>query len=260
MECPYGTLASSVARCFFLKCVAFLLMFGSLQRLALGENAPEGQPPIGAVTNPVAAPQAAPAPSALQHGAQVPPAPDSNTSPWQRYKVKRGIMVERRQVSGARFFEYRVIFNSPVPPLKVLDPLWKHATETPSAIKKREVLRQTENEILFYDQIRAPVVSDRDYTMIVHKLVAADGLSCQLVYETANHLGPPVQPKLVRIPAIRGSWTVESDGSGGSRLTSITYSDPGGSIPPIFVHGAQADSVIDSVLRLQARLRELSAQ
>ena len=179
-----------------------------------------------------------------------------SAQPWQPYKAKRGISVNRRPVSGSKFFEYRAAFTTPLAAQLVADLIWRNTTEVSGVVKKRDVLRSSATERVVYDQVRTPVVSDRDYTLIIRKL--ADSQRFQVIYQTANELGPPVPPKFVRIPAIRGSWTAESDGQGGTRLTYVSFSEPGGSIPAFLVHGAQFDSVVDSVLRLQDKLSQIS--
>lgn len=188
--------------------------------------------------------------------------PDSS-EPWKPYKSKHGLVIERRPVAGSRFFEYRASFVSTVTPTQAIDHLWSHITDpVPNLVKKREVIRQSTTEVVLYDQIQTPVVSDRDYTLVLRKLSSSDGQKYQLTYEIANHLGPPVQPKFVRVQAIRGSWTIESlgVGNGGTKLTYTSYSEPGGSIPAFLVHGAQAESVMDGVLRVQDRLSRLPTQ
>ncbi len=182
------------------------------------------------------------------------PPPPSAQSGWMPYKVKHGFAVERRPVSGSRFFEYRVAAHSPLPPEAIIEKMWNHVTEATALVKKRQVLKKEPTELVLYDQIQTPVVSDRDYTLLVRKRMEPDRHSYQLTFETANHLGPPVDPHFVRIPAIRGSWSIEPGEGGGSRLTYRTYSEPGGSVPAFMIHGAQVDQAISNVEGLLNRL------
>ena len=126
--------------------------------------------------------------------------------------------------------------------------------------RKREVIRDTANERVYYDQVRTPVVSDRDYTIAIRapSRPTPRASASQLIYETANELGPPVRPGFVRIPNIHGSWTAESDGKGGTRMTYLNFSDPGGSLPAFLAHGAQVDNVAATVVKLQEKLRQLA--
>jgi len=138
--------------------------------------------------------------------------------------------------------------SAPVSPGAVLSHMWRFISEGRSPIiKKRQVLKQEPAELLFYDQAKAPVVSDRDYSLLVRKLSEPTSYRYQMTFETANQLGPPVDPKHVRIPAIRGHWLIEPAGPGGSRLTYQSFSEPGGSIPAFMIHGAQFDQVVQDV-------------
>lgn len=180
---------------------------------------------------------------------------------WQSYKVRHGIAVERRSVAGSRFYEYRSRVASPLPPETVIETLWRSVTEAATPIvKKRQVIKQEPFEVVFYDQIKTPVVSDRDYTLMVRKVAQPTVHRYQMTYETANHLGPPVDPKHVRIPAIRGAWIIEPNADGGSFLTYQSYSEPGGSIPPFLIHGAQLDQLVADIERALERLRRVAAK
>ncbi|HRI52239.1 MAG TPA: START domain-containing protein [Pseudomonadota bacterium] len=177
---------------------------------------------------------------------------------WQPFKVKRGVAVERRPVQGSRLFEYRASVTAPVSPEAVINHMWRFVSEGRSPIiKQRKVLKQEPTELLMYDQVKTPVVSDRDYTLLVRKISDTSGHRYQMTFETANQLGPPVDPKHVRIPAIRGRWLIEPEGAGGSRLTYQSFSEPGGSIPAFMIHGAQLDQIVHDVEGLLQRLSGL---
>ena len=136
---------------------------------------------------------------------EVPDRPAQAQSGWQAYKAKQGISVERRPVAGSKFFEYRAMVSATVAPEKIIDQLWRFVTTaTAPVLKKRQVIKQEASEIVIYDQIKTPVVSDRDYTLLVRKVADPGSHRYRMTFETANHLGPPVDPKYVRIPAIRG--------------------------------------------------------
>lgn len=177
---------------------------------------------------------------------------------WQPFKEKHGIAVERRPVAGSKFFEYRASVNTQVAPEKIIDRLWKNVTAaTAPVLKARQVLKQEPNEIVLYDQVKTPVVSDRDYTLLIRKVADPSAHRFKMTFETANHLGPPADPKYVRIPAIRGSWSVEGDDKGGSRLTYQTFSEPGGSVPSFLIHGAHFDQCVSDVERVLDMLRKM---
>jgi hypothetical protein len=162
--------------------------------------------------------------------------------PWKSYSVKDGVTYERRAVSGSRFYEYRASTSVAAAPAAVLDAIWSGITEAlPPTVKKRTVLQRSTTDFVVYDQIKTPVVSDRDAVLHIRKVIRGDG-TIEVRFETDNRVGPPPDPKYVRLPVVRGAWTIEPAPLG-SRLTYTCYSEPGGSIPAFLARGAQQDQV-----------------
>lgn len=186
-------------------------------------------------------------------------------SGWKKIGDDGGISLERRQPDGMSFYELRATTRIAAPPEVVLDAIWSGVFgELPKSVRKREILKQSEHELVFYDQLSAPVVTDRDYTLRFWRATGTPperaGLAPAdarwLLFETANSLGPPPLPRYVRVPVIRGAWAVSPDGSGGSLLTYVCYSDPGGSIPAWLARGAQKDQFLVDVRRIVQRSTE----
>ena len=53
--------------------------------------------------------------------------------------------------------------------------------------------------------------------------------------------GPPEQPNYVRVKHIRGGWTLAPTSDGGSDVTYIIASHPGGTIPAWIINAAQKE-------------------
>jgi hypothetical protein len=172
---------------------------------------------------------------------------------WKEYRHKGNIVLERRPVPGASYYELRARVEVAATPRAVLDGIWGglHG-ELPSTVKKRIILRESTDEAVFYDQIRTPIVSDRDYTLVMRREVDAATGAGRIAFETANQLGPPVDKNYVRMPMIRGLWTAAPSAAGTS-LSYVIYSDPGGSLPAFMARGAQVDQVFIDVERAVAR-------
>ncbi len=176
--------------------------------------------------------------------------------PWKADTTRNGLKLELRAVPGSSYEEYRVKTESPASPKAVIDGLWSGLTEDlPSTISKREFLSRSDNEMVVYDLIHTPVVSDRDLVLRIRRTVHADTGVIDVRFQTVEQGGPPPSPDRVRIPAVRGGWTIEPSPSGGSVLTYVCYSEPGGSVPAIFVRGAQKDQVFLDVQRVLRRAR-----
>jgi hypothetical protein len=187
-------------------------------------------------------------------GGFFPPASARADEPWKVYANKDGVSYARRAVSGSRFYEYRAEVLVPAPPARVLDAIWRGITETiPKTVKKRTVLSRSDSEFLVYDQLDPPVVKDRDVTIQIRKRALASG-GVEVAFVSVSALGPPPNRDYVRIPAVRGAWTLEP-AAGGTQLTYHCYSEPGGSVPAFLVRGVQQDQVAEDVERILSRLR-----
>jgi hypothetical protein len=172
---------------------------------------------------------------------------------WKAAGTKNGVVYEKRTVSGSKFLEFRATMQVAVAPAEALQKIWSLITNEPPPSNHRRVIRRTDDEIVVYDQIDTPVVSDRDVTLRIYKMTRPEALEVR--FESNEALGPPPDPKRVRLAMVRGAWTIETV-PGGSRLTYLCYSEPGGSIPAFMVRGPQRDHVTIDVERVLARLRQ----
>jgi len=174
---------------------------------------------------------------------------------WSTYATKDGVTLERRKPEGLRFYEHRARVDLPsVAPARAAAEIWRSMkTGDMDSLKHREILSDKPDELVLYDQIRTPVVSDRDYTVVVRRYT----VGARTIFEcrTANERGPAPARGYVRIPLIDAGWYVEPDGRGGTRLGYFAYSEPGGSVPAFLVRGAEQDRAMRDVIRMAKRLR-----
>jgi hypothetical protein len=174
---------------------------------------------------------------------------------WRRISVKSGVTYEKRAVSGSPYLEYRATTGVTAPPQRVRDAVWQNITGSlPATIKHRTVLRRTPTSLLVYDEIHAPVVSDRDVTLLIEQIDLGEG-TFAVRFANVTDLGPAPTSAYVRLPKVRGFWMFAPDGAGGSRVSYTCYSEAGGSVPPSFVRGAQEDQIIADITRGLAGLR-----
>jgi hypothetical protein len=174
---------------------------------------------------------------------------------WSTYATKDGVTLERRHVDGSRFYEHRAFVELvAIAPERAADEIWRALRGGDmDSLKHRDILAERADELVIYDQIRTPIVSDRDYTIVVRR--ARSGARVTFECTTANDRGPPPQKGYVRIPLIAAGWFVEPGARGGTRLGYFAYSEPGGSVPAFLVRGAQADRSLADVVRMVHRLR-----
>jgi hypothetical protein len=174
---------------------------------------------------------------------------------WSTYATKNGITVERRKPEGSKFYEHRAVVDVPgVDPTWAAGEIWKALRGGDmDSLKHRDILAKKPDELIIYDQIKTPVVSDRDYTIVVRR--HTEGARVWFDCQTANDRGPPPKSGYVRITTIYAGWYVEPDGHGGTRLGYFAFSEPGGSVPAWLVRGAQADRSVADVVRMVQRLK-----
>src|SRR5262249_38996204 len=96
---------------------------------------------------------------------------DYDGARWRTDATKDGPVRERRRVAGSPFYEYRAVVGVQLDPSLVADEIWRSFHEGDQEnLRRRDVLRESSDELLVYDQIHTPVVSDRDYTMMVKRV------------------------------------------------------------------------------------------
>ena len=93
---------------------------------------------------------------------------------WEHVKDKEGVVYDRRGVAGSKFYEYRATFEVQRSPADMVDAIWKDVTKPPGAqVTKREFIRQSDAELVIHDQIKTPVVADRELTLRMWREPAA---------------------------------------------------------------------------------------
>jgi START domain len=163
-------------------------------------------------------------------------------SGWERVEERDGLTVERRVVSESRYHELRVSAVSPLSPDKLAASVWQFRKDglEGKMIKRRDLLLDTPDERLVYQQVKTPIVSDRDLVVRLKRVFdRATGVH-QILFNSDEPSGPSVADGHVRVHVIRGSWTFEPSAQG----TIVTYaclSDPAGSLPAWIARGQQLE-------------------
>jgi len=78
---------------------------------------------------------------------------------WETVAHDEGILVERRREPGTTFYEVRASTHSPFPPSVIFATLWNHQeyVEFVPYLKKLEILKQSADEKVIYEQIKMPL-------------------------------------------------------------------------------------------------------
>jgi hypothetical protein len=164
--------------------------------------------------------------------------------------------VEYREVEGSPFHEYRITTDSTLSLVRLCEAVWGRNAKVSGDFKKRVVIRETLDERWTYEQVRVPVVQDRDCLMHVQLLVPAESGRCEVRFETVTDANYPPDPSFVRVPAVRGYWSLTPVRDGHVSVTYVVYSEPGGAVPAIFARGGQRDAAVGFMKTILARASE----
>jgi hypothetical protein len=170
-----------------------------------------------------------------------------NPVAWSKLDVVEGMTLETRPIAGSPFYEYRVSVDSEVSVEALCEGVfeWGSKGKDNPSLKLRKLLKDGEDDRVIYDQVSAPVVSNRDYVMRMHKQRTSDG--CQVRFFTTEELAPPVPEGFVRMTQLWGSWTFTPAANGKTKVVHTLFADPAGSVPAVFVHGSHRSSILQSV-------------
>lgn len=164
-----------------------------------------------------------------------------------------GITIEKRDVPGSPFSEFRLTVTTPVSVTALCDELYGDGSYDPSEpdLKSRRVLLEDAGVRIVHDEIAPAIVSRRDY--VIERTVQRSPTDCLVRYHAIEHPAAPPRADVVRITKLTGSYHFETLPSGQTRATSVTFSDPAGSVPAFLVRGPQRDVAIAWMKRLLTR-------
>jgi hypothetical protein len=174
---------------------------------------------------------------------------------WRSEGTVDGMHVERRSVPGSSFDEIRVSTTSQLALQALCDAIYPPQFEgkLEGRFKKRELLHETGTERWTYEQISVAVISDRDYVMHVKLEQPASSGRCEIGFETESAGARAPAPGFVRIPLIRGHWSLAPTEDGKVRIHYEVFSDPGGGVPAFLARGGQKSAAVDFMKVILAR-------
>lgn len=174
-------------------------------------------------------------------------------SPWKAGRTIDGMKVELRDVKGSAFEEVKVSTVSALPLAALCDAVWGRDAKLEGDFKKRVVIRESEFERWTYEQVRVPLVADRDCVMHAQLVAPAQSGRCEVKFEDGSDPAFPPAPRHVRVGAVRGRWTLEPAAGGKTEVTYVVYSEPGGGVPAWLARGGQRDAAVAFMKTILAR-------
>lgn len=154
---------------------------------------------------------------------------------WEVARDDGRNLIERRARPDG-FMEIRASTVTDVPTKHVAETFWARRGRSVSAVKKYVVISKTEDTKVIYQQLKLPVVKDRDYTVSVRRYVDdAHGLY-QFNSVCASELGPPPNDEHVRVTNCRTEISMERGEDGRTHITYVTFADTAGRLPKWIVN------------------------
>ena len=129
----------------------------------------------------------------------------SDPSGWSPVSNEGGLKLEVQVVKGTSVENVRVSTSTSATPTQFMDALWGDLEDRSKnkEVIKREILENSATRRRYWDLVRAPPVSDRDYVMqATRSLDAATGVYSH-AFETVHDERKPEQRDVVRM-TVRG--------------------------------------------------------
>ncbi len=172
-------------------------------------------------------------------------------------EIARGHGVVVFQREGASVIDLIAEGDFAAPPERVLQVLldYEHHPSYIRGVAESRVLTRAASEVVVYQRLDLPVISDRDVTL--HVTWGGEAGVLWLRFAAANERGPAKRDGVVRIPLDEGGWILTP--TDGGRTTHARYSlklDLAGSLPKFLGRGRAGSDLPDM---FETFRRQLSA-
>lgn len=179
---------------------------------------------------------------------------------WVLAVRQHELTVFERARKGTDLREIKAVGLIEAPPIvikRVIDDVDEYPRFMPYVTEARVLARDGAN-LVSYQRLSPPLVSDRDYTVRVRCEVreGPGGTRFCNTWSTANHLGPAEKSGVARVGLTEGSWLLEPEERGRkTRASYRIFSDSGGGLPSAIVNAASRAGIpkLFEAIRKQAR-------
>ena len=159
---------------------------------------------------------------------------------WKLAKQAGGVAIYSRAHAGSKLKEFKAISEidaSTHTVHKVIDDVEAYPQFMPYTAEAR-VIERNHDSILTYQRISPKIVSDRDYTIRIHKRSwpAATGVAYLSEWKPANEHGPAEKDGVFRVKLVNGSWLLEPIAANKTRATYYVFTDSGIAVPPLLAN------------------------
>lgn len=171
---------------------------------------------------------------------------------WELAADTSGVKVYRRDKTGSDVKEMKAMGLIDAPPKAVWDVIrdLEAYPKTMPYTEEAKVISRSEGdkEIYFYSRIKAPMVSQRDYVIILRDETANGTYKVSWTTAPPEKADAQVPEKkdVVRVRINDGYWLLESAEDGKkTNATYYLYTSPGGAVPTFIVNAANGTAVPD---------------
>jgi ribosome-associated toxin RatA of RatAB toxin-antitoxin module len=176
---------------------------------------------------------------------------------WEAVDQREGIAVERRTAGDPPARELRLTARSEIPPAGVMATLWKHEEYTDFLpwVKHVDIVRDEGDQKVIYEQIRIPVVKDRDATVRITRSFVPETGTYEVASSVISDDGPPEREDHVRVRTGEAQWRLAPGEGGGTQLTYTVRTDLGGRMPGWIFDTVQKDVAMRICRAMLERVR-----
>jgi ribosome-associated toxin RatA of RatAB toxin-antitoxin module len=169
---------------------------------------------------------------------------------WEKKSSSESVTIYNRARPGSGIKELRAEGIIKAPPwvcFNVVDDEGRYAEFMPYTGISKIIEQRKDGSKIVYQRIEVPIISDRDYTMIIRNRSTrlADGkIRYKQTWNSANHLGPEPKSGVVRVQTNEGYWIFEERADRNeTNATYFVYADPGGYLPDFIINLANGNAV-----------------
>ena len=179
-----------------------------------------------------------------------------NPASYKHVGGKNGVEVFRN--TSAPVIDLLAEGDIEAPPSVVRDVLldYPNASKVTDNVAESRVLQKSDREIVVYQRLKLPVISDRDFTLRATWGARGPVLTTQFAVD--NSRGPGAHDGIVQLTTLQGGWELEPiRGGAATHARYRVQIDLAGSVPKWMVSGGAAKNLpkLFDGLRKQARGR-----
>ena len=180
---------------------------------------------------------------AVIHSAQ------AQSQQWRIASEKDGIRLETRALPGQRFDELRVSTSLKASPQTIADYLFGKYLDERNRNITRSFIKRERDTAIWADVLRAPMISERCYSMRFDKLIHGNG-EIRVRFVSLEYAGMEPKPGCIALRS-RGEWLITPTGTG-TRLTYVSLTDVGGRVPVALARRSMSAAAVMSVRKVVA--------